>query len=291
MFQEIAGAIQAARGVADLINGPGYNYTNANQSFQQNLANANYEHSKEFAQNSIQWRVADAKAAGLHPLAALGAASASYTPSSYIPGDDRGSSDDHVGRGLENMGQGVGRIAASMQSKGEREESAFEMISKSQAIQRGDLENQILASKLALMRQGAGPSAPTIAGGSLGPHKMEPYEVVTGQPDSPGVAAGPPAPSSEVRSANVPHRGAVETYPAKGLNIDDLTSPGWASWMWNNAVMPFFSNKYGTPAKSQLPRGAIGWQHHMGTWYPVYPSSDRQIIKKIGGNRIGYSGE
>ncbi len=35
---------------------------------------------KEFAQNGIQWRVADAKAAGLHPLYAIGASGASYTP-------------------------------------------------------------------------------------------------------------------------------------------------------------------------------------------------------------------
>lgn len=35
---------------------------------------------KEFAQNSIQWKVNDAKQAGLHPLAAIGAQGTSYTP-------------------------------------------------------------------------------------------------------------------------------------------------------------------------------------------------------------------
>ncbi len=35
---------------------------------------------KEFAQNGIQWRTADAKAAGLHPLYAIGASGATYTP-------------------------------------------------------------------------------------------------------------------------------------------------------------------------------------------------------------------
>lgn len=35
---------------------------------------------KEFAQNGIRWKVADAKAAGLHPLAALGAQTTSYQP-------------------------------------------------------------------------------------------------------------------------------------------------------------------------------------------------------------------
>ena len=35
---------------------------------------------KEFAKNSIQWRAADARAAGLHPLAALGINPSSATP-------------------------------------------------------------------------------------------------------------------------------------------------------------------------------------------------------------------
>ena len=38
-----------------------------------NNANKQYEMQKEFAQNGIRWKVADAKAAGIHPLAALGA--------------------------------------------------------------------------------------------------------------------------------------------------------------------------------------------------------------------------
>lgn len=41
----------------------------------------NYNNQKEFAQNSIQWRVNDAKKAGIHPLAALGTQGSYYTPS------------------------------------------------------------------------------------------------------------------------------------------------------------------------------------------------------------------
>jgi hypothetical protein len=41
---------------------------------------ANYEQQKEFAQNGISWKVADAKRAGIHPLAALGASTTPYTP-------------------------------------------------------------------------------------------------------------------------------------------------------------------------------------------------------------------
>lgn len=48
-----------------------------------------YERQKEFAQNSISWRVADAKRAGLHPLYALNASGATYSPQSAV-GDDYG---------------------------------------------------------------------------------------------------------------------------------------------------------------------------------------------------------
>ena len=43
----------------------------------------NYDAQKEFAQNSIQWRVQDAQKAGIHPLYAMGN-SPGYTPSSSI---------------------------------------------------------------------------------------------------------------------------------------------------------------------------------------------------------------
>jgi len=45
-----------------------------------NRATEEYEREKEFAQMGIRWKVADAKAAGLHPLAALGAQTHSYAP-------------------------------------------------------------------------------------------------------------------------------------------------------------------------------------------------------------------
>lgn len=46
----------------------------------------NYEIQKEFAKHGVRWRVEDALAAGLHPLAALGGSSASASPS-FMVGD------------------------------------------------------------------------------------------------------------------------------------------------------------------------------------------------------------
>lgn len=66
---------------------------------------------REFAQNGIRWKVEDARAAGLHPLYALGGSGATYTPSSIpiMPKDD--------GSQFRNMGQDVSRAAMAFGEK------------------------------------------------------------------------------------------------------------------------------------------------------------------------------
>lgn len=62
-----------------------------NMNNQNKLAERQENLQREFAQNSIQWRVNDAKKAGIHPLAALGSQGISYNPS-YVGGDNFGGS-------------------------------------------------------------------------------------------------------------------------------------------------------------------------------------------------------
>ena len=63
-----------------------------NRSQQRDLADKQANLQKEFAQNSIQWRTADAKKAGIHPVAALGSQGISYNPSYVGDGDNFGGS-------------------------------------------------------------------------------------------------------------------------------------------------------------------------------------------------------
>ena len=69
---------------------------------------------REFAQNGIRWKVADAKAAGIHPLAALGAQTASYQPVQV--------GDTSLGSGLSEMGQNIGRAVDATLTREERKE-------------------------------------------------------------------------------------------------------------------------------------------------------------------------
>ena len=85
----------------------------------------NYMLQKEFAQKGIQWKVADAKAAGIHPLAALGA----QTHSPTVAMQDTG------------MGQAV-----SMAGR-----SAAHMMMQKQMIEGTELDNAIKSQQFNLI--------------------------------------------------------------------------------------------------------------------------------------------
>lgn len=63
-----------------------------------------YLRQKEFAQSGIQWRVQDARQAGLHPVFALSGGGAAYSPQAVSVGDRGVSVSDYA-----SMGQNVGR--------------------------------------------------------------------------------------------------------------------------------------------------------------------------------------
>lgn len=91
---------------------------------------------KEFAQKGIQWKVADAKAAGIHPLYALGANTISYSPSAV--GSDLAS-------GLSAMGQDIGRAVDAVSTSKERAAAAA---LDALQLERAGLENELLRSQI-----------------------------------------------------------------------------------------------------------------------------------------------
>lgn len=117
-----------------------------NQRFQQNLA-----YQREFAQSGIQWKVADARAAGIHPMAALGANTVSYTPMAL--GD--------IGADLRaKSGQDLGRAVAAVAPKEDRENETIRA-ANALSLERAGLENELLRSQIARTRQQIGPPAVT----------------------------------------------------------------------------------------------------------------------------------
>jgi len=103
---------------------------------------------REFAQNGIQWKVADAKAAGLHPLAALGAQTASFSPS-FV-------GDTSFGTGVANAGQDISRAIQSTRTSGQKLD-AYTKTVQDLTLQRMGLENTLLSSQIAKANQPATP--------------------------------------------------------------------------------------------------------------------------------------
>lgn len=119
----------------------------ANEIAKQTAQN-NINLQRQFAQEGIQWKVADAKAAGIHPLYALGASTTSFSPVSVGV-----SGASPLASALGDMGQDISRAAGAMRSdKG----GAISGVAQRQLLQSNELDldnkrlnNLILKQKLA----------------------------------------------------------------------------------------------------------------------------------------------
>lgn len=120
------------------------------QKTQEDIANKNIAMQQEFAQNGVQWKVADAKAAGINPLAALGAPTSSF---SNIVGSNP------MGEGISKAGQDIGRAVQSTSTKDDQ----HAVIMGKLAEQKGQLENDLLASQIARINNAGANGPPTPA--------------------------------------------------------------------------------------------------------------------------------
>lgn len=107
---------------------------------------------KEFAQKGIQWKAADAKAAGLHPLAAIGAPTTSFSPVS-VGGDNS----------YSRAGQSIGRSLSKMLSKKEKVVEKIEIDSAIEKLKNMRLQNVGLQTEIDQMRRN--PPVQSVTGG------------------------------------------------------------------------------------------------------------------------------
>lgn len=98
------------------------------------------QNQKQYAQEGIQWKVADAVKAGLHPLAAMGANTTSYSPVTLggeAPQNNYSST----------MGQDLSRAAKALFQQHEREE-IDNQLARRQQLEKGSLENEVLRQEV-----------------------------------------------------------------------------------------------------------------------------------------------
>lgn len=135
--------------------GLGYFGARKDAEIQEKMAEKNIALQREFAQTGVQWKVEDAKKAGIHPLYALGAQTHSFSPVSV--GSDYGTA-------FARAGQDLSRAMHNTRSAFQRED-AYSSTLKALQLERGKLENDVLkadlASKLARLNQQSGPPIPS----------------------------------------------------------------------------------------------------------------------------------
>lgn len=125
---------------------------------------------KEFAQHGIRWRVADAKAAGLHPLYALGAQLPSFTPSFQGAGQE--------GAALSEAGQNIGRAIAAGSTAQERALAALQLEAAQKALDEADARIMALQSEAFRNMQEGNAASAFPSAGALVPEGQAPQTQV-----------------------------------------------------------------------------------------------------------------
>ena len=290
LFGSIGSAIGGiASGIGSIIG------SNNSAASAEAINQANYEHQKEFAQNGIRWKVADAKAAGLHPLAALGAQTSGYTPSAVV-----GDTPDFSF--LRDIGQDVGRAIDAKSTAAERaankakidQGTNLELEGKAldndykRALIRGETQDQALrlanASVRASWSQQLPPAMPSLArdgsviagqGDATSPSGIEakPAEIVVNDPQTRFAEAGSHPDTRWLRTATGGYQ-PVRSDAAQNALEDDVI--GSARYETRNGLGNFSNDERFAPPRALLPNGGRdghSWFYDFvnGEWYAVKP--------------------
>lgn len=251
--------------------------------------------------NQLQWRVEDARAAGVHPLAAIGANISSPSVPPIVAGGDSGSG-RNIGSALSDMGQGVDRALGAVMNDDERYTASLRALQ----LERGEMENAVLRFKLNQLQ--SSPPFPSLDVGeeympvgvvsdparyssgrvdvvplsnepalqATGRVSVQPAEVITTVPGMPGNQAG--------RNPDVQwyqdNEGNWFNNPSEKFKADDLGSAGAIQWFNRNRLLPGLPYAAQNPGNSGViprppappPKGAVGWFLNplTGRYTPAY---------------------
>lgn len=215
---------------------------------------------REFAQNGIQWKVADAKKAGIHPLYALGANTTAASPS-YV-------GDTSMGSAVASMGQDIGRAINSTRNEDDRVKSRMDALT----IERGELENTLLRSQIAKLNAAPNPSFPAPGDTPLIPGQGDTKDVpLTRVMPTPGYEHSEPGYVTDTGFART-QGGGLAVIPSQDVKnrIEDTLVPE-AMWAWRNNLSPNVLLTGGVrPDESRYPsKNGWYWSISNQEWRPV----------------------
>lgn len=227
-------------------------------------ARSNYAQQKEFAQSGVQWKVEDAKKAGIHPLAALGVSSPSTGGTHSVGG---GGSD--LGQSLSDMGQNVARAVSASSTADQR---ALQQLSVRHAqlnVEGQEIDNAIKQNQLNQM-QAVGPAFPSAndqqlipgQGNAMRGVKIVPSESTASESGRPGIQAGL---INSLQYVREPHGniGIAPSQQAKERNEDDFIAE--SLWHLKNRLSPPAPRTSDYP----LPKHLVQKGYKYWMWHPL----------------------
>jgi len=304
----LGGLGQFGGGIAGLFRGGGDadRARRDNETFMQNWRNDDLrmygeqlQWQRDLAMGGIRMRAADAKAAGIHPLYAIGAPPMQASPISISSAQPAGYSSSgggpDFGAAFANMGQGLGRASQALATKDERMNDHLRLLQIEKA--NADIELTRAQTASILARSQVGPAMPSVvgrtgliagqgdapsAGGSvsgsisgsagLGGWENKPPEVTTVSPGNATHQSGPSDPSVRwFRSG-----GGLVSEPIKSSKAEDeFLSPLMSEWLVRNRVLPFLGDYENKPPMSVVREsfpGATGvyFDSVHFKWMPLY---------------------
>lgn len=256
-------------------------------AFQREQADREYTRQKEFAQMGIRWKSDDARAAGLHPLAAIGGTGATYSPIitagsgppyNEVPTVDYQALGKAAGDFIEGQNTKRAQVATATQQERELETLTLERA----RLQNRLLEAQITSEWANVMGQPSNPPMPAVVGAPVAPvgaYQVEPAKVISRSATEPSNEAGPPRPgyvryqTSDRTFIDVPSSQLAESFEAM--------PPGSATASWLGRQWDRYMYGYEQPKSDGLRAGQRWeWSPWTQSWRVVggYPSSSGRRV-------------
>jgi len=238
------------------------------QAFARQEAGKDRALQKTLAQEGVRWRVADAKAAGLHPLYAMGASIAQGSPAAVgvspsVP-----------------QGQNVARAYRATSTSPQRRNSILEAL----AVERAGLENDLLRAKITLATQ-TGPAFPSQTPGLI-PGQGDANDLITNVPQQrvvsdPGHTSQEPGAISDTGFAKTPTGYAPIPSSDVKERIEDQMIPE-LMWAIRNLLLPNIGKGLPPPKPWRMRGTKWKWNHARQEWQHSYPGRRRPKRRSSG---------
>lgn len=228
----------------------------ASANAQREMMQKNIDLQEEFAKNGIRWKVEDAKRAGIHPLAALGAGTTSFSPISV--------GDTSMGSAFSDFGQDISRAIQATSTSDEREQKFMDL-----KLEHGQLENDLLRSQIARINSAqVGPPMAAVSNSEMprltgrGYVEEKPLERIHSSPGRPEQEVGS---VTDYGYARTSHGYALVPSQDVKNRVEDQLVPE-TMWSVRNNFLPNFSpDKYKpNPRDYPPPPGYNDWK-----WSPL----------------------